>query len=163
MASRIRIEFRMRTISFAIPLLILFFGASCADWLILPPAPSEAQNTATRRTFDYEGRAVETFTARSPGAVNHEPRAFVLRFTGGDAAGAAAYTASRWKQRPVEVWVVNYPGYGGSDRPRTLRALAHVALASFDELKRVAGDRPIFVEDSVLAQRRRCVSRRADL
>src|SRR5438874_13635048 len=94
-----------RLILFAIPLLILFVGASCADWLILPPAPKDAQkNGAMRRVFGHDGRVVETFTARSTGAAHDQPHAFVLRFTGGDAQGAAAYTASRWGRRPVEVW-----------------------------------------------------------
>ena len=90
----------------------------------------------------HEGRSIEAFTARS----DLEPRAFVLRFTGGDAAGAVQFTASRWAPHAVEAWVVNYPGYGGSDGPRTLAALAARSLDAYDELRRVAGERPIFVE-----------------
>src|SRR5947207_2323621 len=135
-----------RLLLVVLPTLLIIGGFSCADRLILPPAPQDAASSgATRRTFVHDGHSVEIFTARSDGASKGEPRAFVLRFTGGDASAAAAFTASRWRQRPVEVWVVNYPGYGGSTGPRTLRALASTSIAALDELKRVAVDRPIFL------------------
>jgi len=46
---------------------------------------------------------------------------------------------------------VNYPGYGKSTGPRTLRALAEASLAAFDALRATAGTRPIFVEGFSLA------------
>jgi pimeloyl-ACP methyl ester carboxylesterase len=119
----------------------------CADSLILPPSPARyVADGTTRRGFRRDGMTLEAFVARSPGAAGREPDAFVLRFTGGDASGSALFTASRWGGRPVEVWVVNYPGYGGSAGPRTLRALAQAGVVSFDEIKVIAGDRPVFVE-----------------
>ena len=120
-------------------------GAGCADRFVLPPVQDVRHDGAERRLFRAGTGEVEAFIARSPGAAATKPAAYVLRFTG-DAAGAAKFTANRWGHRPVEVWVVNYPGYGGSTGPRTLRKLARVSLESFDELKRQAGDRPIFVE-----------------
>ena len=88
---------------------------------------------------------LEGYRARSPGAKDAEPKLFVLRFSG-DANTAAQWTADRWRDRPVEAWVVNYPGYGGSSGPRTLRALAAAALVAHDEMRRVAGERPIVLE-----------------
>jgi pimeloyl-ACP methyl ester carboxylesterase len=140
---------------FATVLLLPLIGASCADTFVLPPAkkPVPAEGTQRRAIATDNGRSIEVFTARSAaaGAVATtqnagEPRAFVLRFTGGDAPGSAAYTAMRWREQPVEIWAANYPGYGGSTGPRSLAALAQAALDSYDELRRVAGDRPIFVE-----------------
>src|SRR5438105_11305833 len=91
----------------------LTFIGGCADQLILPPIPHPTKtDLAASHLLTREGRSIETFTARSRADV--EPRAFVLRFTGGDAAGAAKFTAARWVPHPVEAWVGNYPGYGGS-------------------------------------------------
>src|SRR4051812_3168037 len=91
----------------AILLLVWLNVAGCADLLVLPPhpAPYHAGGT-TRRAVRRDGRTLDVYTARSAGAAGREPAAFVLRFTGGDASGAAAFTAGRWGRRPVEVWVV---------------------------------------------------------
>ena len=126
---------------------ILLAGVGCADGLILPPVPPVGEGDGSPRVTIQrgDGRVLESFRARSPGAKAGEPRAFVLRFTG-DANTAAKWTADRWGERPIEAWVVNYPGYGGSSGPRTLRELANAALVAHDEMRRVAGDRPIIVE-----------------
>jgi pimeloyl-ACP methyl ester carboxylesterase len=125
--------------------LLLACGGGCADPLILTPVtrPMKVEGSASHMLM-HEDRSIEAFTARSREDI--EPRAFVLRFTGGDAAGAAKFTASRWAPHPVEAWVVNYPGYGGSAGPRTLAAMAARSLDAYDELRRIAGGRPIFVE-----------------
>lgn len=121
--------------------------SGCADQLVLPPTPAPYLAPGTKsRMIDRDGRALEAFIARSAGAANRDPAAFVLRFTGGDASGAAAFTASRWGNRPVEVWVVNYPGFGRSAGPRRLGLMTPAALAAFDELHSLAGNRPIYVE-----------------
>jgi uncharacterized protein len=126
--------------------VVVAVGAGCADRFILPPVPRDVTHDGSQRwTFRSGDGDVECFVARSPGAATTQPAAYVLRFTG-DAAGAAKFTASRWQHRPIEAWVVNYPGYGGSTGPRTMPELSSVALAAFDELKRVAGDRPIIVD-----------------
>jgi uncharacterized protein len=139
-----RLPINMRPVLLVAVALTLALG--CADRLVLPPVPKAAPHDGSpRRAIRNGAHVLEAFVARSPGAMAAEPRAFVLRFTG-DAGGAAKFTASRWGERPVEVWVVNYPGYGGSTGPRTLRGLADAALVAYDELRRVAGDRPIFVE-----------------
>ena len=128
---------------------VMVAAAGCADRLILPPVPPPGAGDGSQRVMiqrDGDGGVLESYRARSPGAASAEPAAFVMRFTGGDASGAARWTADRWGGRPIEAWVVNYPGYGGSSGPRTLRALSRAALAAHDEMRRVAGDRPIVVE-----------------
>jgi pimeloyl-ACP methyl ester carboxylesterase len=128
-------------------LLLAMLTGGCADSLILPPNPAPyIANGTTHRTLQRDGLKLDAFIARSPGAASREPAAFVLRFTGGDASGSAAFTASRWGGRPVEVWVINYPGYGQSAGPRRLAAMAPASIAAFDELKSIAGNRPIFIE-----------------
>ena len=138
---------RRLVVGLVIALCAASVAAGCADRLILPPVPRDvAHDGSERRTIGYPNGNLEVFVARSPGAAaGAGPRAFVLRFSG-DAAGAAKFTASRWGERPVEVWVVNYPGYGGSTGSRTLRNLAGASLAAYDQLRAVAGERPIFVE-----------------
>jgi pimeloyl-ACP methyl ester carboxylesterase len=135
-----------RNLAFLLTIIVVFSGdLGCADKLILPPRPRQIRmECASADVVSHDGWSIEVFTARSRADV--EPRAFVLRFTGGDAAGAVKFTASRWAPHAVEAWVVNYPGYGGSDGPRTLAAMAAQSLDAYDELRRIAGERPIFVE-----------------
>ena len=75
------------------------------------------------------------------------PGVYVLRFYGNaDRADRwVAAEAEMWNNRAVEVWGMNYPGFGGSTGPARLKRLGPAALAAFDALKRTAGDRPIFV------------------
>lgn len=93
---------------------------------------------------------LEIWAARSdpfPSRGRPEPAAFVLAFIGN--ADRAEYAALRnaddWSGHPVEVWAVNYPGYGGSPGPARLAAIPPAALAAYDALRARAGDRPIFV------------------
>ena len=121
-------------------------GFGFADLFILPPPPPPRPGDgSTRFEISHRDGVIEAFQARSPGAQAAEPRAFVLRFTDG-ADQAARYVASRWRDRPVEAWVVNYPGYCGSAGPRSLRRMADAALAAYDAMRKTAGSRPIFLE-----------------
>jgi uncharacterized protein len=132
----------------AILLVTLIAIAGCADRLILfPPGNAIAGPGVQRRTLAHGKNTIEIFTAGSPGATNLEPRAFMLEFTGNmtRAEQIVAYVASRWGDKPVETWVINYPGYGGSTGGARLRNIAPAARATYDELRRVAGDRPIFI------------------
>src|SRR4051794_32157435 len=85
----------------ALMLVVLGVGAGCASSLILPPVPREAavSSGTRRRSFVRDGMKLEAFVARSSGCAGREPTGYVLRFTGGDASGAAAFTAGRWAAR----------------------------------------------------------------
>lgn len=48
-----------------------------------------------------------------------------------------------WGNGAVEVWGMNYPGFGGSTGPARLSLIGPAAFATFDELKREANERPI--------------------
>jgi pimeloyl-ACP methyl ester carboxylesterase len=50
----------------------------------------------------------------------------------------AATEAEMWKDRAVEIWGMNYPGFGGSTGPTRLSRIAPAALAAFVELQRHA-------------------------
>jgi uncharacterized protein len=133
--------------------LLMLFGG-CADFFILYPTTDRyAVAGTTRREIAVSGRKpVEVWTARSAGARAREPEAFVLEFVGNAsrAEAMADMVAQEWGVRPVEVWAVNYPGYGGSPGPARLAAIGPAALAAFDELKSHAGTRPVIVSGQSL-------------
>jgi len=122
--------------------------ARLSDRLILLPstAPIDARG-ANRKTIPFEGGELEIWTASSRLARHSAPGAYILRFYGNaDRADRwVAFEAEEWDNRAVEVWGVNYPGYGGSSGPARLDRMAPAALAAFDALKRIAGDRPVVV------------------
>ncbi len=137
---------------FAAAVGVVYVGVvSCggpADRLLLIPQKSaEHVYGATTRTVPFDGGTLEVFVARSPGAKDAEPAAFMLEFTGNGtrADNIAAWVADRWGDRPVEAWVMNYPGYGQSTGEARLKVLGPAGLTVFDELKKIAGDRPIFL------------------
>lgn len=129
-------------------LVFVAFGG-CADQLILFPSRDPLRFAGIRRVeVPVPGRQpVEVWAARSAGAAAREPQAFVLCFIGNAsrAEADALATAEEWERRPVEVWAVNYPGYGGSPGRARLADIPPSALAAYDALRDRAGGRPIFV------------------
>lgn len=154
--------------------LMLFGG--CADKLILFPSTGATDaHGAERRFVDLPGGAqVECWVDRSPGARAARaaaataqagdripapatapataPDAYVVEFTGNAtrAEYVASYAALRWGPRSVEVWMVNYPGYGRSTGPATLKSIPPAALAVYDHVARRAAGRPIFLAGNSL-------------
>ena len=124
--------------------LILF--ARLHDRLILFPsaAPIDAGN-AVRKAIPFQKGELEIWTAKSALAHQKGPDVFVLRFYGNaDRADRwVAAEAEMWNDRAVEIWGINYPGYGGSSGPARLDRIGPAALAAFDALKEVAAQRPI--------------------
>jgi hypothetical protein len=120
----------------------------CADELVLHPSRSAADaHGAIRRVVPFQGHELEIWTARSPGARGREPEAFVLEFCGSAtrAEWITEYVAERFGERPVEAWVMNYPGFGGSTGKCLLKDLPAAADVAYSEVANVAGDRPIFL------------------
>jgi pimeloyl-ACP methyl ester carboxylesterase len=117
------------------------------DHLILFPtrAPIDAGG-AVRKTIPFENGELEIWTAQSRRA-QQQGRAdvFILRFYGNaDRADRwAAMEAEMWNDRAVEIWGMNYPGFGGSTGPARLMRIGPAAAAAFDALRRDAADRPI--------------------
>src|SRR5882762_6792599 len=126
--------------------LLMLFG-QLPDHLILFPtrAPIDA-GSAIRKMLSFQNGELEVWTAKSHRA-QQQGRAdtFILRFYGNaDRADRwAAAEAKMWSDRAVEIWGMNYPGFGGSTGPARLSRIGPAALATFDELKRHAADRPI--------------------
>jgi pimeloyl-ACP methyl ester carboxylesterase len=130
-------------------LFLLMTFAGCADRLILYPSTEPRRfNGIERRELALPSNArVEIWTARTRAVRNAEPDAFLLTFIGNaDRAEAASYVwTQEWSKRSIEVWAVNYPGYGGSTGPARLKSIPPAALAAYDELSKHANGKPIFI------------------
>src|SRR4029077_217806 len=125
----------------------LMFLAHLPDHLILFPTRSPIDpGGAVRKAVPFEGGVLELWTAKSHRAQQQgHADIFILRFYGNaDRADRwAAAEAGMWNDRAVEIWGMNYPGFGGSTGPARLSRIGPAALAAFDELQRQADDRPI--------------------
>ncbi len=127
--------------------VVVMFFAYLPDHLILFPttAPIDAGG-AGRKKIPFQNGELEVWTAES-----HRARQkagadiYVLRFYGNAdrAERWVAAEAEEWNDRAVEIWGMNYPGFGGSTGPARLSRIGPAAVAAFDELKRHAADRPI--------------------
>jgi len=148
MSLRRRRLLRVALTLFLLYALVITFGG-CADTLILhPPKGHIDAGRATRMTVRSNDRDVEIWTARSPAAgVDGDVEAYVLEFCGNAtrAEQIAQYVADRWRRFPVEVWVMNYPGYGGSAGGAKLGDIPPAALATYDALRERAHGMPIFL------------------
>jgi pimeloyl-ACP methyl ester carboxylesterase len=128
--------------------VVILFGR-LPDHLILFPTtrPIEAHD-AVRKTVPFENGQLELWTAKSRLAqANGRADTYVLRFYGNaDRADRwAAAEAEMWNNRAVEIWGMNYPGFGGSAGSARLSRIGPAALAAFDGLQRHANARPIVV------------------
>jgi len=87
-----------------------------------------------------------------PAQLARYPDFYILSFFGnGTRAEAGVQMLSEmFSKRSVEVWGVNYPGYGGSTGPAKVAKIAPVAVTAFDTLNKLADGRPIIVFGSSL-------------
>src|SRR2546430_5053123 len=127
-------------------LILILFG-HLPDHLILFPtkAPIDA-GEAARKMVPFQNGELEVWTAKSYRAKQQAGAdIYVSRFYGNaDRADRwVAAEAEEWNGRAVEIWGMNYPGFGGSTGPARLSRIGPAAVAAFDELKRHAVDRPI--------------------
>jgi pimeloyl-ACP methyl ester carboxylesterase len=130
-------------------ILLLLVLTGCADRVLLHPSTQPATvGAAQRRTLTRDGKTIELFTEQSPGAKSRGgPEAYSLEFTGN--ATRAEYVvdsiARHFGDRPVEVWVMNYPGFGGSTGPANLHDIPADSLATYDALAKEADGKPILI------------------
>lgn len=122
--------------------------AGFADRLILHPSTALIPVINGQRVeVPSASGALEIWAIRTSTARTIAPKAFVLAFIGN--ASRAEYecplTADEWSQLPVEVWTVNYPGFGGSAGAAKLKFIPPAALAAYDAMAKTAAGRPIFV------------------
>jgi pimeloyl-ACP methyl ester carboxylesterase len=136
-----------RLIAIGVVYLSVMFLGHLPDHLILFPTKAPINSGgAVRKTIPFQNGDLEVWTAKSRRA-QQQGRAdiFILRFYGNaDRADRwAALESEMWSNRAVEIWGMNYPGFGGSTGPVRLSRMGPAALAAFDELKQYATDRPI--------------------
>jgi uncharacterized protein len=129
--------------------LAVIFAGSLPDHLILFPTrePIDTGN-AIRKTIPFENGQLELWTAKSElTRKTGRCSAYILRFYGNAdrAERWVAWETGIWNDRAVEIWGVNYPGFGGSTGPAKLARIGPAALAAFDALENEAGDRPVVV------------------
>jgi pimeloyl-ACP methyl ester carboxylesterase len=125
---------------------VIFF-AHLPDHLILFPtrAPIDAGG-AVRKAIPFQNGELELWTAISRRAQqNGRVDTYVLRFYGNAdrAERWVAPEAEEWNNRAVEIWGMNYPGFGGSTGPARLSRIGPAALTVFDELRRHANSNSI--------------------
>jgi pimeloyl-ACP methyl ester carboxylesterase len=127
--------------------------AACADRLVLHPSTypiSESEHGRRRLEIPFGEGVLEVWVARTGGTggeADRPPTAFVLDFCGnGGRAERGSRCVGAWPaDPPVEVWSVNYPGYGGSTGPAAMASIPPAALAAYGRLAEVAAGRPILV------------------
>src|SRR5947199_10189288 len=126
---------------------ILIFFAHLPDHLILFPTKAAIDaGGAVRKTVPFQNGELELWTAVSQRAQqNGRVDTYILRFYGNAdrAERWVAAEADEWNDRAVEIWGMNYPGFGGSTGPARLSRIGLAALAAFDELQRHANSQPI--------------------
>jgi uncharacterized protein len=124
----------------------MFFG-HLPDHLILFPTRTPINaGGAVRKNIPFENGQLEVWIAQSHLARSRDKaEIYILRFYGNAdrAEHWPAEEAKMWNDRAVEIWGMNYPGFGGSTGPARLSRIGPAALAAFDELKRQAVDRPV--------------------
>ena len=125
----------------------MFFG-HLPDHLILFPtkAPIDAGRAVRKAVPVRKWRVgnLDSAIARAHGYRAAQTCSFLRFYGNADRADRwAAIEAEMWDDRAVEIWGMNYPGFGGSTGPARLSRIGPAALSAFDELRRHANHRPI--------------------
>jgi len=142
-----------RLILYGSAYIIFWMIGGCASFFILFPSREHIDAPgAEAHAIDFDGGKLEILAARSPAAINRDPEAYILRFCGN--AERAEWNACRftggWSDKPIEMWSVNHPGFGGSSGSARLNRLAPAAIAAYDALAKEASGRPIFISATSL-------------
>ena len=136
-----------RLLAIAVLYFALILVGGLPDHLILFPSRNPIDpRGAVRRVVSFESGQLELWTAKSRSAQKQgRPDVYVLRFYGNAdrAERWVAAEADAWNERAVEIWGMNYPGFGGSSGPAKLARVAPAAIAAFDALQVEARDSPI--------------------
>src|SRR5205809_5728203 len=106
---------------FILVIAVLYFAVIAltplADRLVLFPTKFRIDaGAAVRKPIPFDSGELEIWTAASKLAQKRgQPQIYVLRFYGNaDRADRwVAAEAEMWNHRAVEVWGMNYPGFGG--------------------------------------------------
>lgn len=126
---------------------LIMFATPFADQLLLFPTTNRIDSDgATRAAIPFEKGELEIWAARSRlGKQRNDVDIYVLRFYGNAdrAERWVAREADAFGERAVEVWGVNYPGFGGSSGRADLAKTSGAGVTAFDYLKTKSGNKPI--------------------
>ncbi len=131
---------------------VLVGGLSCSpmiDRLTLFPTTGAIDTSAERRTIAWgDGRMIEVWVLRTRPDSREPAEGFVLVFTGNASRAERVIEGKgrEWDGQDLEIWAVNYPGYGRSDGPARLKSIARSSLEVYDAMRREAGERPIYLD-----------------
>ena len=127
---------------------MILFGNLPDHFILFPSTNRIDPHGAVRKTVPFENGELEVWTAKSKLTERSgAPETYVLRFYGNAdrAERWVAAEADSWNERAIEIWGMNYPGFGGSTGPSKLKRVAPAAITAFDALQREAHDKPIVV------------------
>lgn len=113
--------------------------------LLFPTTEPISAGKAVRQTISFEKGDLEILVLGSGLATSGRPDFYLLCFYGNGTRAERGMQMALFPHKSVEVWAVNYPGYGGSTGPARLAKIGPAALAAFDALAKIAMDRPIMV------------------
>ena len=112
--------------------------------LLYPTNEPMDAGKAVRRTVSFQRGELEIWVSRSTGAVaSGRPDFYLLCFYGNGTRAEEGIQIDLFPDKSCEVWGANYPGYGGSTGPARLTKVGPAALAAFDALAGIAGNKPI--------------------
>ena len=124
--------------------------SGCANAFLLHPPEQSNKHADRRRTIADRDGSIEVFVAASePGTA---PRAYVLCFFGNGNVADEPVIAVAEMMRPLslELWGVNYPGYGRSEGKATLDGVARAARIAYRAVAAQAQGKPIILFGSSL-------------
>lgn len=118
--------------------------AGCASAFVLHPSSGASASNEHQLFVDAPDGRLEVLVVKRGGAQRCEPSLFVLEFIGNSGSAHSSSLPRRIADSaPMEIWVVNYNGFGGSEGRATLRSIPRAALSAYDALAVRAKTRPI--------------------
>jgi hypothetical protein len=129
-------------------LAVVLFGGLPDHFILFPSTNRIDPKGAIRKALPFENGELEVWTAKSKLAQQAgHPEIYVLRFYGNAdrAERWVAAEADSWNERAIEIWGMNYSGFGGSTGPAKLRRIGPAAMAAFDALQLEAKGKPIVI------------------
>ncbi|MGA7126750.1 MAG: alpha/beta hydrolase [Chthoniobacterales bacterium] len=136
--------------SIVIGALLLYVGLVTVipvldSFVLYPTTEPLSVGKAVRRTIAFEKGDLEIWMRSTEAVASSRPDLYLLCFYGNGTRAENGIQIDLFPNKSLEVWGVNYPGYGGSTGPARLAKVGPAALAAFDALTRIAGDRPILL------------------
>jgi len=139
---------RLLLVVAAVYFAVILFSHLPDHLILFPTRAPIATGGAVRKAIPFQNGELEIWTAKSQRAQKQgSADVYIFRFYGNAdrAERWVAAEAEEWNGRAVEIWGMNYPGFGGSTGPARLKRIAPAALTAFDVLQREAVGSPIVI------------------